>query len=84
MQESVIYQDLLEAAREQARREERLEEARSLILRLLDRRVGELPNSVRAQIAALTITQVESLGEALLDFSELRDLEVWLAEHPGK
>ena len=53
---------------------------RSLILRLLPRRVGEVPESARVKINTLSITQLESLAEALLDFSNLSDLEVWLAQ----
>jgi len=60
--------------------EAREDEAKSLILRLLTRRVGEVPESVRTQIETLSLTQLESLGEALLDFSNLSDLEVWLAQ----
>lgn len=56
------------------------EEARSLVLRLLARKVGELPQLVRLQIDPLSTTQLEALGEALLDFSSLSDLETWLAE----
>lgn len=51
---------------------------RSLILRLLTRKVGELPDSIRSQIEALSTTQLELLGESLLDFSNLSDLEAWL------
>jgi hypothetical protein len=53
---------------------------RSLVLRLLNRKVGVLSESVSAQINALSITQLEALGEALLDFSGLHDLDEWLAE----
>jgi Domain of unknown function (DUF4351)/Putative transposase, YhgA-like len=53
---------------------------RSLILRQLARRVGELPESIATQLEALTLTQMESLGEALLDFTDRSDLERWLAE----
>ncbi|OKH36616.1 hypothetical protein NIES2119_16435 [[Phormidium ambiguum] IAM M-71] len=60
--------------------EAREDEAKSLILRLLTRRVGEVPDSLRSQIETLSLTQLESLGEALLDFSNLSDLEVWLAQ----
>ena len=56
-----------------------LREAKSLVLRLLTRRVGELPESVRSQIDHLSLPQLEALGEALLDFSKLVDLETWLA-----
>jgi len=55
------------------------EAERSLILRQLARRVGELPEPVRSQIDTLPIEQLEALGEALLDFSGLPDLETWLA-----
>jgi predicted transposase/invertase (TIGR01784 family) len=60
--------------------EAREDEAKSLILRLLTRRVGEVPESVRTQMETLSLTQLESLGEALLDFSNLSDLEAWLAQ----
>jgi predicted transposase YdaD len=52
---------------------------RSLILRQLNRQVGEVPESVRSRVAALSISQLEELGEALLDFTSLADLEAWLA-----
>jgi predicted transposase/invertase (TIGR01784 family) len=65
---------------QEAKEEGREEEAKSLILRLLTRRVGELPESVKVQIDALSITQLESLAEALLDFSNLSDLETWLVQ----
>ncbi len=58
--------------------EAREDEARSLILRLLNRKVGELPQSAQTQLEALSIDQLEALGEALLDFSALADLETWL------
>ncbi len=55
-------------------------EARSLVLRQLTRRVGELPDPIRSHIDTLPISQLEALGEALLDFANLSDLETWLAE----
>jgi predicted transposase/invertase (TIGR01784 family) len=56
----------------------RTEEARSLILRQLTRRVGILPSEIRSQVESLTLEQLESLGEALLDFSSSADLDEWL------
>jgi Domain of unknown function (DUF4351)/PD-(D/E)XK nuclease family transposase len=53
-------------------------EARSLVLRLLDRRVGALPTEMRSQVEALSLEQLEALGEALLDFGAIADLEAWL------
>jgi Domain of unknown function (DUF4351) len=53
---------------------------RSLILRQLNRRVGSFPRVIQAQVEALPLNQLESLGEALLDFTSLADLENWLAQ----
>ncbi|NES93804.1 MAG: Rpn family recombination-promoting nuclease/putative transposase [Desertifilum sp. SIO1I2] len=71
LQQTRVYQE--------AKAEGREEGERSLILRLLTRRVGEVPEPLRKQIETLAIAQLESLGEALLDFSNLSDLESWLA-----
>ena len=54
------------------------EQARSFVIRLLDRRIGILPIAVRSQVEALSTHQLEMLGEALLDFSQLTDLTHWL------
>ena len=59
----------------------RQEEAVSLILRQLGKRFGELPDDIRASISELPLTQTEELGEALLDFSALSDVQSWLANH---
>jgi predicted transposase/invertase (TIGR01784 family) len=53
-------------------------EARSLIMRLLVRRVGPIPSRVETQIQLLSLPQLEALGEALLDFTKLSDLRNWL------
>ncbi len=56
-----------------------IERERSLIIRLLIRRVGELPAGLQSQVEALPLDSLEALGEALLDFSSLEDLLAWLA-----
>lgn len=53
---------------------------RSLVLRQLARRVGDIPEGIRSQIDLLPLNQIESLGEALLDFTNLSDLEQWLMQ----
>jgi hypothetical protein len=65
---------------QQTQAKSRQEGEKSLVLRLLTRKVGELPDSVRSHIESLAIAQLEALGEALLDFSNLTDLEAWLME----
>ncbi len=57
------------------------EEAQSLVLRQLTRKLGEIPQELRGQIEKLTLTQLENLGEALLDFEQMDDLVTWLAAH---
>jgi predicted transposase YdaD len=53
-------------------------EGQSLILRQLARRIGEVAPERRLQVQALSLTQLEALGEALLDFSEPADLDEWM------
>jgi hypothetical protein len=57
----------------------RQEEGRSLVLRQLNRRVGTLPETIQTQVESLSLEQLEALGEDLLDFTNLTDLENWLA-----
>ncbi|MBR8840964.1 MAG: DUF4351 domain-containing protein [Stigonema ocellatum SAG 48.90 = DSM 106950] len=78
MRESVIYQEILSRGEEIGQKLGEQRE-RSLILRLLTRRVGELPQKTRTRIDALSLEQLENLGEALLDFEAMVDLEVWLS-----
>ena len=54
---------------------------RVLILRQLTRRLGSVSESLQAQIEALSLIQLEDLGEALLEFSRVEDLEAWLQTH---
>jgi hypothetical protein len=51
-----------------------------LILRLLNRRLGTIDLSLVEQVQRLSTEQLEALGEALLDFSTVADLEVWLSQ----
>jgi predicted transposase YdaD len=62
----------------EGRLEGRLEGESALILRLLQRRFGAVDEVLAAQIQALEIEQLESLAEALLDFTTLNDLVLWL------
>ena len=50
---------------------------RSLILRLLTRRIGVVPENQTDRIQALSIENLELLAEDLLDFQNLDDLTDW-------
>ncbi len=71
LKETRLYQEIKE------------EEARSLIFRLLTRRVGELPQEIRQRVENLSLEQLENLGEALLDFNSMSDLQTWLEQVKG-
>ena len=53
----------------------------SVTLRLLNRRCGPLSAATTTSIQALPLPQLESLAEALLDFTGPADLQAWLEEH---
>ena len=90
MRESVIYQEILQEGRiegrvegrdegrVEGRDEGRVEEGRALVIRILNRKLGNLNSEPMARVNSLPIDRVESLGEALLDFSQMSDLLVWL------
>ncbi len=51
----------------------------NLVLRQLQRRCGVISINRQELVRSLTIAQLESLGDALLDFNEMADLEAWFA-----
>jgi predicted transposase YdaD len=72
LQQTRVYREIKEEGRLEG-----VQREKSLILRQLTRRVGELPQQVRDRIESLPLEQLENLGEALLDFQGMADLEVW-------
>lgn len=76
LQETRFYQE----AKEDGLAEGRVEEGRSLIRRLLNRRFGELPTPLIAQVESLSLTQIETLAEALFDLQSIADLEAFLSD----
>jgi len=50
----------------------------NLLVRILSKRFGKLTHSYIENINKLTMAQIEDLGEALLDFTDINDLEQWL------
>lgn len=72
LQETRVYQDAMADG-------EVMGEAR-LVLRQLNRQVGSLPPQISERVRQLTVQQLEDLGEALLEFTGLADLEEWLSQ----
>jgi hypothetical protein len=52
---------------------------RSLTIKLLTRKLGNLSPELLARVNGLSIDRVEALAEDLLDFTSVGDLERWLA-----
>ena len=67
LQQTRVYQDA------------RTDEGRSLVLKLLTRKLGNISPEIQARVNSLTIDRVGSLGEDLLDFTQMEDLNSWLA-----
>jgi hypothetical protein len=63
----------------EGRQEGRRDGEQELVLRLLKRQCGDLSPSLEKQVRRLSVKPLESLAEALLDFSSLSDLEMWLS-----
>jgi predicted transposase YdaD len=62
----------------EAKAEARQEEARSLVRKQLNWRLGEIPEELLSQIQNLSLEQTEALAQALLGFDTVADLEAWL------
>jgi predicted transposase YdaD len=70
LRESPWYQEIQQEGRQEGEQ--------SLVLRQLTRQIGSVSPEARSKVQALSIKQLESLGEALLDFSNPSDLANWL------
>jgi Domain of unknown function (DUF4351) len=76
MQLSPLYLEKIQAA--ELVGEERGETR--MVMRQLNRRFGGVPSQLSTRITQLNVSQLEDLGEALLDFTNLEDLEQWLSQ----
>ncbi len=81
MRESVIYQDIRAEGKAEGIKEGIKEGEVSLVLRQLKRRIGTVSAEDENRITALSVEQLEALGEALLDFSSRDDLSAWLTNN---
>jgi predicted transposase/invertase (TIGR01784 family) len=78
MRESVIYQDILQQGVQQGLQQGLQQEAISMVMRQLTRRLGEIEPTLQERIRGLSLVQLETLAEDLLDFSQMGDLVAWL------
>ncbi len=74
MKESVIYQKIIREGKQQGKREEAL----TLVIRQLDLKLGEIEDEMVEKLESLSTETLEELAEALLNFQESQDLQLWL------
>ncbi|MBE9128967.1 MULTISPECIES: Rpn family recombination-promoting nuclease/putative transposase [unclassified Coleofasciculus] len=68
----------IEEGKQEGRQEGIKEGQLTLILRLLERRIGEVTPDVITRIRGLSSQELENLGEAVLGFGNVSDLTAWL------
>jgi predicted transposase/invertase (TIGR01784 family) len=73
LKQTRVYQDALQEGRQEGEQ--------TLIFRQLTRRIGSIAPALQIQVQALSLSHLEALGEALLDFSEPADLVKWLGKN---
>ncbi|NLQ05568.1 DUF4351 domain-containing protein [Cylindrospermopsis raciborskii] len=85
---SQVYLEWKEATKQEGRleglQEGRQEEAANLVLRQLTRKLANLSETMVKRVKKLTIPQLENLGEALLEFTQIGDLETFLSKLESK
>jgi len=72
---------LYQQDRELAIQEGKIEGEILLIIRQLNRRIGEIPVSLIERIQKLPLDKLEILGVELLDFTNTDDLEAWFNQN---
>lgn len=72
-----LYQQDRELAKQEGL-QEGLQKEQRLIIRQLNRRIGEIDSSLIQKVQELPVEKLEELEEALLDFTSVTDLETWL------
>jgi predicted transposase YdaD len=78
LKETRFYQDVYAEGQQEGEQKGQQEGEAKLILRQLTRRFGTLGDGTQNRIKHLNITQLEALGDALLDFSIQEDVDRWL------
>ena len=86
LEETRVYREIKEQGIEQGREEGieqgreqgKIGEAVNLVMRLLTKKFGQISLEKRSFISNLSLPVLEDLSEAILDFNNLNDLQVWL------
>ncbi|MDB9534367.1 DUF4351 domain-containing protein [Dolichospermum planctonicum CS-1226] len=83
LRESPWYNEILKQGLQQGLQQGEQQGEANLIIRQLSKRFGNLDPAIASQIRQLSISQLETLGESIFDFSAMADLETWLQQNIG-
>jgi len=81
MMQSVIYREILEEGEQRGIRIGEQQGRLAVVQRQLTHRFGVVPAEAMEQLLALSLSELDQLSEALLDFSSTDDLIRWLEKH---
>jgi predicted transposase YdaD len=81
LQQTRIYREAVAEGEVIGLERGRSEGEQALVLKLLTRKLGKINAESQARVNSLTIDRLESLGEALLDFTSIADLEAWFGQN---
>ncbi|MFN4196358.1 MAG: DUF2887 domain-containing protein, partial [Thermosynechococcus sp.] len=73
-----FYQEVYAEGRQEGLQQGLQQGEAAVVLRLLRRRFGSVPNDLEERIRQLSADQIEALAEALLDFTDLGEVVSWL------
>ncbi len=78
LQQTRVYQEAKAEGESIGEVRGRTEGEQALVLKILARKLGKIEAEIQVRVGSLSIDKIESLGEALLDFTQMADLLVWL------
>jgi len=76
-----FYQEVLQIGRREGSQQGMQQGEANMVIRLLTRRCGKLTSSQIKKVRSLSLDQLDALGDALLDFQHLPDLENWFSSN---
>jgi predicted transposase YdaD len=79
LQQTRVYQEAKAEGKAEGQ-EIGLQRERSLIVKLLNRKLGNLSPQLLDRVNSLQFDRLESLGEDLLDFTSIADLKAWFCQ----
>ncbi|MDY7008677.1 MAG: DUF4351 domain-containing protein [Cyanobacteriota bacterium] len=80
MKESVIYQDILQKGEQRGEQRGLQKGQAMLVITLITHRFGDISKDIEAKIRSLSISQLNELAIAQLNFTSMDDLISWLNE----